>query len=331
MAKSKVLLESTDSWDLIDLPVENVKLKTLMPEYDIMASDRTNAIVAGDKIYGIVGNQYTLIPNSLIRRSLDEVVGDYKLKALYNSRGEYSMIIRLPASRYEIGTREDSIEKSLIIGNSINGRSHLTVQGNVVSTSTDEVRDRGLKVSFYREICTNGLMGYSDQFMGVDEYLDWLLLGQPHNYNKVQKITVSEDDGRDVIETEKEEIFQKTFKHKMLDVEIFEANLKSLLRKFMSTKDSLTLKVYERMQQRSIRKTDASEILIDAGLPKQLVQLALDTLDAERSALGTEFNAWLLYNSANSALFSNKSGLSFDKRYEFDERLFHGINKSLLA
>lgn len=331
MAKSKVLLETTDSWDLIDLPVKNVKLKTIMPEYEIMASDRTNAIVAGDKIYGIVGNQYTLVPNSLIRSALDEVVGDYKLKAMYNSRGEYSMIIRIPEARYEIGTREDTIEKSLIIGNSINGRSHLTVQGNVVSTSTDQVRDAGLKVSFYRQICANGLMGYSDQFMTVDEYLDWLLAGKPHNYNKVQRIDVSEDDGRDVIEREKEEVFQKTFKHKMLNIEIFEANLKALLQKFMTTKDSLTLKVYERMQKKTINRSEAEEIIIDAGLPKQLVKLALDTLDAERLAVGTDYNAWLLYNSVNSSLFSNKSGLSFDKRYLTDESVFHNINSLLFT
>ena len=96
-------------------------------------------------------------------------------------------MLSLPTQRFDVlspvrkgrqpSAIPDTLEKALIITNSYTGKSPFTIQGKVLSTSrsitTNEIAPR-MRVSHYRLVCDNGLMGWADEFFNLDEYADWL-------------------------------------------------------------------------------------------------------------------------------------------------------------
>lgn len=306
-------------------------LTELLPDYTVRATDRNKVIVDDNKvIYGVQGMSYTLIPNELIKTCVDEVIGEHQVSIFYNPKGEFSINVHLPNDTFRVGDCRDTIQKSVIINNSYNARVPFSVQGKVVNVTEDRVREKGIRVSYYRQICSNGLMGWSDEFMSYEAYANWLLQGQPNNYEKVEEIKTYVDEGIEEVDRKEELIFLKNFKHKYLDLAKFATNLKSILRDFVARQESLSLRVYQKMQMATIHEAKAERLIIDAGLPKKLATLALDRLDTERQMLESDVNLWLLYNSANYALFSESSGLALDKRYERDRDIFNNLNLQLV-
>lgn len=191
MKRQKIFLSSTNKWDDVTYNVQARPLTELLPFHTVRATDRNKVIVGDDNvIYGVQGMSYTLIPNSLIKSCIDEVIGEHDVKILHNPRGEFSMNIHLPSEVFTVGDDRDTIQKSVIINNSYNARVPFSVQGKVLNVTEGRVREKGMRVSYYREICKNGLMGWSDEFMSYDSYVTWLSKGQPHNYDKVKELII---------------------------------------------------------------------------------------------------------------------------------------------
>lgn len=331
MKRQKIFLSSTNKWDDVTYNVQARPLTELLPFHTVRATDRNKVIVGDDNvIYGVQGMSYTLIPNSLIKSCIDEVIGEHDVKILHNPRGEFSMNIHLPSEVFTVGDDRDTIQKSVIINNSYNARVPFSVQGKVLNVTEGRVREKGMRVSYYREICKNGLMGWSDEFMSYDSYVTWLSKGQPHNYDKVKEIKTYVDEGIEETSRKEEVTFLKNFKHKNLDLSMFYDNLKTLLQDFIGRKASTSLQVYEQMQQKSMEGVQIEELIIDAGLPRKLAKIALDRLEIERQTLDAKSSLWLVYNSANYALFSQSSGLAIDRRYELDRVLFNNLNTQLI-
>jgi hypothetical protein len=311
-------LEQVHTWEDICFPVEAVQLTSLLPEgYELLASDRQTAIIGetrvGHKdIFALQSKEYSLIPNELIRSTIDDCLSDYSLDIRYTTQGEFSITIILP-DKVSIGSEQ--LYKSIIINNSYNGKMPFTIQGTSIRLH-DEKR---VRISYYREICSNGLMGWVDDFMSMQDYLNWLAAGQPKKYkNSLQhQVTIENKQHQ-----QKEELLQKRFSHKGLKIEWFKEFLINELQKFLNYPSSLTALVYQRLADCSFSK-DTGLMITDTGIPKMLAKQAQDRLRKEEKLLGVKPNLWLVYNAVNYALFNSRSSLTINDRYRLDESALH--------
>ncbi|WP_026461331.1 hypothetical protein [Adhaeribacter aquaticus] len=323
MSTQSTNLEKANNWDAICFPVKEEKLQTLLPgNYNLLPSDRQRAIVGSmpdgtQHIFALQSDEYTLISNDLLRSVVDSVAVDYKIDARYSSRGDFSINIILPDS-LKVG--EERIYKNLIINNSYTGKSPFNIQGSSIESTNEEK----VKVSYYRQICSNGLMGWADEFMTYEEYFNWLANGQPKKYLDALKEKVEHVNIERIKKEEK--ILAETFHHKGLNLEFFQEHLTNILRNFVSQKDSVTGSVYNKLVQVAM-PTDAAiqQVIGESGLPKKLATLAVERLREEEKLLETEANLWLVYNAANYALFNGKSALTINERFKADQKAFNNI------
>jgi hypothetical protein len=181
MSTQSTNLEKATSWDSICFPVQEEKLQELLPgSYKLLPSDRQRAIVGympdGTKhIFALQSDEYTLISNEFLHSVVDSVASDYNLDTRFTSRGDFCINIILPDI---IKVGKERIYKNLIINNSYTGKSPFNIQGSSIESTNEEK----VKVSYYRQICANGLMGWADEFMTYEEYFNWLANGQPKKY-----------------------------------------------------------------------------------------------------------------------------------------------------
>lgn len=308
----------TDSWDEICYKVEPVWLTELLPDYDIMATDKQQIIVGqpdgGRKtIFGIQSGDYTIIPNSVIRDVTDELIADYSLLIKYTTTGEFSIHIILP-EKETIGNEE--LFKCLILTNSYNGKTPFSIQGQ---TLTGMVYNT---TSVYRTVCKNGLMGWADSFKQLSSYQDWLL-HLPVGKEKKKVLVNPAIQGDFKQETNKSQPvrFVKESLHKQLY---------DLLEGHLNTKMNLTTTVYAHLQQTHIRNED-DEILKKLPIPVQLAKQAKERLRLEERMLNAEPSYWLMYNAVNHALFNARSSLTLNDRYRLDERVFHQLAAQAFA
>lgn len=323
MSTQSTNLEKATAWDNICFPVKEARLQSLLPDnYNLLPSDRQRAIVGSmpdgtQHIFALQSNEYTLIPNQLLRSVVDNVAKDYTIDARYSSRGDFGINIILPDS-LKVGN--ERIYKNLIINNSYTGKSPFNIQGSSIeSTNEDKV-----KVSYYRQICSNGLMGWADEFLTYEEYFNWLANGQPKKYldalkEKVEHVNIERN-------KKEERILAETFHHKGLNLELFKEHLTNILRNFIAQKDSVTGAVYNKLVKVA-KPTDADiqKVITQAGLPKKLASLAVERLRLEEKELKTDANLWLVYNAANFALFNGKSALTISERFKADQKAFNNI------
>ncbi len=297
----------TDSWNDICYPVEPVWLTELLPDYDIMATDRQQIIVGhpegGRKtIFGIQSAEYTIVPNATIRDVVDELLSDYTLQIKYTTTGEFSLHIILP-EKHSVGSEE--LYKCLIITNSYNGKTPFSIQGQ---TLTGMVYNTS---SMFRTICKNGLMGWADSFKQLSTYQDWLM-HLPAGKEKSRGSNAS--------------LLQSTFKPESIrfSKNSLHQQLYDLLRGHLGANLNLTATVYAHLQQTPIRKVD-DEILKKLPIPVQLAKQAKERLRLEERLLNAEPSYWLIYNAVNHALFNARSSLTLNDRYRLDERVFHQL------
>ena len=353
MAKAKGLSQTND-WNQIAYQVQLQEFSTLMPGYQSVARDRQKFIVGhpphADKpvVFGLQGKKYALFPNALIRDVARRVLGYHSLNASYSDQGEFALTITLPQERFEVispsrpgrtaSATPDTLQKAVIITNSYSGKSPFTIQGKVLSTQrsveTTEIAPR-MRVSYHRLICGNGLMGWADEFMSLDEYAQWLADGQPTQLVNVQDTRTSFEPGRvltrEMVDTDQETtLAYSRIRHAGLTEQAFEQALSAMLTQFVDTQDSLTRQMYTRLAQHTIRRQRAESYLKTVKVPKKLVQLALDRMDAEAGQLEAKPNLWLLYNGINHALFQQPTSLSINQRYDLDGNVFHQLTQQVL-
>ncbi|KAA5541982.1 hypothetical protein [Adhaeribacter rhizoryzae] len=323
MSTQSTNLEKASSWNSICFPVKEVKLQDLLPaSYKLLPSDRQRAIVGfmpdgTQHIFALQSNEYTLIPNDLLRSVVNTVATNYEIDTRFSSGGDFCINIIMPDS-LKVGN--ERIYKNLIINNSYTGKSPFNIQGSSIESTNEEK----VKVSYYRQICSNGLMGWADEFMTHEEYFNWLANGQPRKYldalkEKVEHVNIERIKRED-------KILAETFPHKSLNLEFFKEHLTNILRNFVVQKDSITGAVYNKMVQVSMpTDADVQKVIVEAGLPKKLACLAVERLRNEEIMLETEANLWLLYNAANYALFNGKSALTINERFKADQKAFNNI------
>ena len=353
MAKAKNLL-TTENWDQIAYPVQLQAFETLLGGYTSVASDRQQFIVGYPPdqlrpvVFGLQGNKYSLFENRLIRQVAARVLGQYDLKASYSQQGDFSLTLSLPTQRFDVlsptrkghqpATTPDTLEKALIITNSYTGKSPFTIQGKVLSTSRsvtiNEIAPR-MRVSHYRLVCNNGLMGWADEFFSLDEYADWLAAGQPTRLTNVQETKTFFEPAH----TETTEHVERTtetvlpfsrIRHSGFTEANFETTLTGLMQEFIGAQDSLSRQLYTRLAEHAIRPHRAATYLKSVKMPRKLVQQALDRMQVETHLLGVKPNLWLLYNGLNHSLFQQPTSLSINQRYDLDGRLFHALSQAVV-
>lgn len=353
MAKANLLL-TTENWDQIAYPVQLQAFQTLLGGYTSVARDRQQFIVGYPPdqekpvIFGLQGNKYSLFENRLIRQVASKVLGRYALKAAYSQQGEFSLTLSLPTQRFDVlspirknskpSTTPDTLEKALIITNSYTGKSPFTIQGKVLSTSRsitqNEVAAR-MRVSHYRLVCGNGLMGWADEFFSLDEYADWLAQAQPTRLTNVRE-TKTFFEPQHTLTTEhveKEEVTTLPFsriRHSGFTEESFEKTLSDLMSEFVGAQDSLSRQLYTRLAEHAIRPHRAANYLKKVKIPRKLVQQAIDRMSVEAGILDAKPNLWLLYNGLNHSLFQQPTSLSINQRYDLDGSLFHALSQAVL-
>jgi len=306
----------TNDWDDICYPVNPVWLTDLLPDYDIIATDRQQLIVGeplrGRKtIFGIQSADYTIIPNIWIREVIDKVFGkNYTVQIKYTNTGEFSISIILSDG---VSVGGESLQRSMILTNSYNGKTPLTIQGQTFTTMAGEGNKPG--TSMYREICQNGLMGWADSFGKLPEYQQWLE-EKPKIKDKKQPVKSTQE--------------LRKIHHSRLTPALFQSQLYEMLAGQKKARPTLTATVYEHLQQRTLTKSDEG-MLRKLPIPVQLAKQAQERLRLEERILGASPSYWLMYNAVNHALFNARSSLTLNDRYKLDERVFHQLAASSFA
>jgi hypothetical protein len=326
-----VTLDQATEWGKICFPVERIRLDSFLPsDMKVLPSDRQFAIVGemtpGERsIFALQSEEYTLIPNELIRRVADATFPSHELDVRYTPRGDFSISLILDEINvvHQPGF-EDRLSKTMIINNSYHGRTPFTLQGTALAEHVETSTSTSMRVSYYRKVCDNGLMGWADDYMQMDDYLQWLANGKPKKYKDAKQVKehglVTETKRK--VESESEVLVQKKFTHKRLNLDWFERYLTAIFQQFVAHQSSLTMGVYQRMAKVDV-SSRKEEVLAKAGLPKMLARRAMERLNKEERDLGTSATLWLAYNALNYALFNNPSSLNINERFRLDEAAFH--------
>ncbi|MEO6686120.1 MAG: hypothetical protein ABIN24_09145 [Dyadobacter sp.] len=307
------------SWDDICYPVNPVWLADLLPEYDIMATDRQQLIVGqpdgGRKtIFGIQSADYSIIPNAAIRDVVNELLDDYTLQIKHTTTGEFSISIILPE---ELSIGGEKLHKSLILTNSYNGKTPFSVQGQTLTAVADDNTLPGS--SMFRTVCQNGLVGWADPFLKVSAYQQWL---KQWSAGKEKARTANIPKGKNLASTSSSEI--RKIHHGKLTIDIFQERLRAMLAYHIQIKPTLTADIYEHFHNTAVKKSDEG-LLKTLPIPVQLAKQAQERLRFEERILNSDPSYWLMYNAVNYALFTARSSLTLNDRYKLDERVFHHL------
>lgn len=314
----------SDTWDDICYPISPVWLTDILPDYDIIATDRQQLIVGelpgGRKtVFGIQSADYAIIPNVLIREVVDRLFKNYTLQIKHTSTGEFSISIVLP---HQVSIGGEKVQRSIILTNSYNGKTPFTIQGQTLTALLEH--NAGAGSSLYRDLCKNGLMGWADSFTGLSAYQNWLMQSPATKEGgKVPKSST-------VTRRKKTDGDMRKIHHSRLTPELFQQQLHQMLVSQVPSKATLTETVYEHLQQSALSKADEN-MLKKLPIPVQLAKQAHERLRLEQRLLGSEASYWLMYNAVNHALFNARSSLTLNDRYKLDERVFHQIAASSFA
>ena len=320
----------TDTWSEICFPVESVRLIDMLPGYQIVPSDRQNAIVgyptgSNPVVYAIQSEQYSIVPNTLLREVVNKCIPQHEINIRYTDRGEFTINVITPN---EISIGDERLYRNLIINNSYTGKSPFTVQGTIVNERT--VTETGVRVSYYRQICSNGLMGWADEWLEMDAYLNWLLAGKPKKHKKALDMKESGIETKTYTKQEVDEVVHKKLHHIRLDIDSLSSYLGKVLTQFMAHKGSLTAQVYQRLYNKPVHEATVEKLAKEVKIPVQLVKQAQERMKVEERILKSEPTMWLLYNAFNYSLMNSRVSLSLSDRYAMDEKVFHELTHQAL-
>ena len=311
--------ELSTAWEDICFPVEPLLLSDLLPDYDIIATDRQKLIVGqlpgGRKtLFGIQSADYTIIPNTAIREVVDELIPDYRLLIKHTNTGEFSISIILSSS---LSVGSEQLQRSLTITNSYNGKTPFSIQGQSLTALLDPATHLGSSV--YRNVCQNGLLGWADSFTDLATYQTWLGLWAkgPQKTPSAKMPPAPSRPQRSAPDIRK-------LHQSALTIPLFQQQLHELLVDHLTTGVTLTATVYDHFQQTNMASVQES-ILQKLPVPVQLIKQARERLRLEERLLNSPPSCWLLYNAVNYALFTARSSLTLNDRYRLDERVFHHL------
>lgn len=311
--------ELSTTWDDICFPVEPLLLSELLPDYDIMATDRQKLIV-GQRVggrrtlFGIQSADYTIIPNRAIQEVVDELIPDYQLLIKHTNTGEFSISIILPAF---LSVGQEQLQRSLTITNSYNGKTPFSIQGQSLTALADPSTHLGSSV--YRNVCQNGLVGWADSFTDLATYQTWL-----DQWAKGSQKTSSTKTNIALSRPQRSTPDIRKLHQSALTIPLFQQQLHELLVDHLATGPTLTATVYDHFQQTDMVNSHEN-ILRTLPLPVQLIKQARERLRLEERLLNSPPSCWLLYNALNYALFTARSSLTLNDRYRLDERVFHHL------
>ena len=313
----------TNSWDDICYPVNPVWLADILPDYDIMATDRQQLIVgqpAGGRktIFGIQSAEYAIIPNVLIREVVDKLFSEYTLQIKYTITGEFSISIILPQ---QLSIGGERLQRSMILTNSYNGKTPFSIQGQTMTAILDNNSRPGS--SMYREVCENGLMGWADSFMELSNYQHWLKGSSKEKSKPLKRVPDAKSGSKKNYDIQK-------IHHSRLSPELFQQQLYELLAGQSQQRATLTATIYEHFQKGFANRADEN-MLKTLPIPVQLAKQAYERLRFEQRLLGIDASYWLMYNAVNHALFNARSSLTLNDRYKLDEKVFHQLAASSFA
>jgi len=317
--------ELSTSWEDICFPVEPLLLSDLLPDYDIIATDRQKLIVgqlAGGRktLFGIQSADYTIIPNRAIQEVVDELIPDYQLLIKHTNTGEFSISIILPAS-LSVGTEQ--LQRSLTITNSYNGKTPFSIQGQSLTALLDPSIHLGSSV--YRNVCQNGLLGWADSFADLAAYQTWL-----GHWAKGPQKTPSAKTPSAPARPQRSTPDIRKLHQSALTIPLFQQQLHELLLDHLTTGVTLTATVYDQFQQTDMAGIH-EHVLRELPVPVQLIKQARERLRLEERLLNSPPSCWLLYNAVNYALFTARSSLTLNDRYRLDERVFHHLAAQAFA
>lgn len=315
----------TESWDDICYPVQSVWLADLLPDYDIVATDRQQLIVGQvnggrNTIFGVQSADYAIIPNTVIRQVVDELIPRYTLLAQYTPTGEFSINVVLP-DEFRVGP--EALHRSLILTNSYNGKTPFSIQGQSLITLLNP--DPLLRSSMFRSICQNGLLGWADHFEDVSTYQAWL-----KDWDASSQKTRIPKSRPAPGKTSRPSPGIRTIHHSELTIDVFRQHLRDLLSDHLKPEPTLTPAIYGQLQQAKLSRRD-QDLLRQLPVPAQLAKHARERLRTEEQLLEVDPTYWLLYNAVNYALFTSRSSLTLNDRYRLDERVFHQLAARALA
>lgn len=325
MTSISVQPQLSSDWEDICFPVEPLLLGDLLPDYDIVATDRQQLIVGrptgGRKtLFGIQSADYTIIPNRAIQEVVDTLIPKYQLLIKHTNTGEFTISIILPSS-LQVGTEQ--LHRSLTITNSYNGKTPFSIQGQSLTAMLDPATQLGSSV--YRTVCQNGLLGWADSFTDLATYQSWLGKWATGSSKKPSS-NLPNAPSRPIRSVPG----IRKLHQSALTLAVFQQQLHELLADHLTTGNTLTASVYDHFQQNKLG--DAHEtILRRLPVPAQLRKQARDRLRLEERLLKTPPTCWLLYNAVNYALFTARSSLTLNDRYRLDERVFHHLAAETLA
>jgi hypothetical protein len=309
----------TNSWDDICYPVQPVWLTDLLPDYDIVATDRQQLVVGQVKggrntIFGIQSADYSIIPNAVIREVVDALIPQYTLLIKYTPTGEFNINIVLPEV-FMLGG--EPLQRCLILTNSYNGKTPFSIQGQSLMALLDPMV--ALRSSMFRKLCQNGLLGWADHFDQVSSYQTWLgqWSGESAKGRSSKNRPVENRSDRPGPTIRK-------IHHSQLTIDVFRQHLHNLLVDHLKPELTLTTTVYSQLQQTEIPGRP-NEIVRELPIPVQLAKQAYERLRTEEQLLHQGPSLWLLYNAVNYALFTSRSSLTLNDRYRLDERVFHQL------
>lgn len=310
----------SDQWDAICFPVRTEPLQNLLPAtYYVDASDRQKAVIAQrmgedgaieNRVVAIQSAGYSLIPNGLIRAVVEAQVPEYTLQIFSTPNYEYAIQVILPEV---VVVGNEPIQKCIIFRNSYNGKTRFSVQGRAAHKKTESV----VKVSFYRQICTNGLFGWADQFLSMDEYLTWLASPQAQRA-KTKTAFVEREMTKD-----QAQIVGSVFARKDINLDRLKTYLTSAIQDVVGYQMNLSVDIYRQLQGVKTDDGVLKEVGRKVKVPVELINAAIKRMAYEQGVLGSEPNLWLAYNGLNHALLSAESSLSLSERYALDEAVFH--------
>jgi len=270
-------LLTTTSWDTICFPVKSVPSREVLPDsHRMIPTDRQHFIVGTmpdeeRQIFAVQSPRYSLIPNSIIRDAVTEVAGaEQDVHIRYSRNGEFAINVLLP-DETTVGPN-DVIQRQLTFTNSYTGKSQLAIQG----TEMKRVRQQKVRVAYYRQICSNGMMGWADDFVSLDQYLDWLVTGHtPENANVKGLEWVYES-------AETERAYQHIFTHRGINLKQFQAFLVNFLRDFMRyAKEcpSPTHDVFTVLHDTAVTdRQEAAKLIRKVGVSQKLVKAAMERM-----------------------------------------------------
>jgi hypothetical protein len=295
------------------------------------------SVVIGDfnntrNILGIHSKRYSLITNEMLLDTIEEAL--YKSPVTYDvSVSTYQMMqfnIQVAFADYSktIGNEKDAITCAFNLKNAYDGKLKFGLYG--VGKQKKSKVSEAYRLSTFRQICSNGLHGWVDEAISLDEYITGIKTGK-----NVKKVFIDTDISENKFDV------NFTQKHSGIDLKVLKENLieqiTALVELYQKAVSGVanTVQVYSDMANFNISDSklflNAITDKVGTSLSRNSFDEIIKIMDRERTILGEggDTNAWLLYNGINR--FASDSKKSITQHLQADEKIFTAILEEVYA